>query len=98
MNCESHVLLFVPLSLGTAMLCGCISTEDLFSVLTNHPTYQKLISEYFTPEGVESSPPSSPLTKGKAGNNNAGSPSDNRTALPYKTADNDSPLPSKKND
>uniref|UniRef100_A0A8C7DI41 Lysophosphatidylcholine acyltransferase 4 n=1 Tax=Oncorhynchus kisutch TaxID=8019 RepID=A0A8C7DI41_ONCKI len=75
-----------------------LEPQYLFSVLTTHPTYQKLISEYFTPEGVESSPPSSPLTKEKAGNNNAGSPNDNRSALPYKTADNGSPLPSKKND
>ncbi|XP_014011889.1 lysophospholipid acyltransferase LPCAT4 isoform X2 [Salmo salar] len=79
-------------------LRGAPTEQDLFRVLTTHPTYQKLISEYFTPGGVESTPPSSPLTKGKAGNNNAGSPSDNRTTLPYKTADNGSPLPSKKND
>uniref|UniRef100_A0A4W5MU78 Lysophosphatidylcholine acyltransferase 4 n=1 Tax=Hucho hucho TaxID=62062 RepID=A0A4W5MU78_9TELE len=69
---------------------GAPTEQDLFRVLTTHPTYQNLISEYFTPEGVESTPPSSPLTKGKAGNN--------RTDLPYKTADNGSPLPSKKND
>ncbi|CAB1345493.1 unnamed protein product [Coregonus sp. 'balchen'] len=76
---------------------GAPTEQDLFRVLTTHPTYQKLISEYFTPEGAESTPPPS-LTKGKLGNNNEGSPSDNGTALSYKTADNGSPLPSKKDD
>lgn len=67
-------------------------------MLTTHPTYQKLISEYLTSEGAESTTPSTPLINGKVGNNNEGLPNDNRSALLYKTADNSSALPHKKDD
>nr|XP_046184766.1 lysophospholipid acyltransferase LPCAT4-like [Oncorhynchus gorbuscha] len=77
---------------------GVPTEQELFRVLTTHPTYQKLISEYLTSEGAESTMPSTPLINGKVGNNNEGLPNDNRSALLHKTADNSSALPHKKDD
>ncbi|XP_041738664.1 lysophospholipid acyltransferase LPCAT4 [Coregonus clupeaformis] len=77
---------------------GAPTEQDLFRVLTTHPTYQKLISEYLASEGAESTTPSTPLINGKVANNNEGLPSDNRSALLSKTADNSSALPNKKDD
>ncbi|CAB1351452.1 unnamed protein product [Coregonus sp. 'balchen'] len=79
-------------------LMGALVGKDLFRVLTTHPTYQKLISEYLASEEAESTTPSTPLINGKVANNNEGLPSDNRSALLSKTADNSSALPNKKDD
>ncbi|KAL0970048.1 hypothetical protein UPYG_G00236440 [Umbra pygmaea] len=65
---------------------GAPTEQDFFRVLTTHPTYQKLISEYFTPDGVESTRPSIPSTNRKVVNNNEGSPI--TSALLNKAADN----------
>ncbi|KAJ8007641.1 hypothetical protein DPEC_G00096280 [Dallia pectoralis] len=67
---------------------GAPTEQDLFRVLTTHPTYQKLISEYFTSEGLVSALPLVPATNRKAGNNNEKSPSNNQSDLSPEAADN----------
>uniref|UniRef100_A0A6Q2YBJ9 Phospholipid/glycerol acyltransferase domain-containing protein n=1 Tax=Esox lucius TaxID=8010 RepID=A0A6Q2YBJ9_ESOLU len=77
---------------------GTPTEQDLFRVLTTHPTYKKLISEYFTSEGAESTLPSIPVTNRKTGNNNEGLPSNNRSAFLHETADNGVTVANKKDD
>ncbi|XP_041842554.1 lysophospholipid acyltransferase LPCAT4 [Melanotaenia boesemani] len=62
---------------------GRLTEENLLQVLTSHPTYHRVVSEYLQAEEAGSQLSLTPLTNGKAMNNNGVVPNDNRS-LHYK--------------
>ncbi|XP_069015049.1 lysophospholipid acyltransferase LPCAT4 [Embiotoca jacksoni] len=58
---------------------GRLTEENLLRVLTTHPTYQKVVNEYLQMEEAGSRLSLTPLTNGKAVNNNGNAHNDNNS-------------------